>query len=131
MSNDINFDSYFDKKTIDNNGIPCTDINVGLNNLYKYFNDNANFLYEVQSYLVAEHEEGYPELVAEHSLLNSQQYWWWLLLLNRLDDPFEDIKQNFVYAINSEEQIQNIIDGSNNTNEAKDDSRIGSVIELN
>lgn len=36
----------------------CTDINAGLNNLHKYFNEVANNLYPIQNYLVAEHEEG-------------------------------------------------------------------------
>jgi len=131
MANDINFDSFFDEKITDNNGIPSTDINAGLNNLHKYFNEVANNLYPIQNYLVAEHEEGYPDLVAKNSMLGAAQYWWWLLLLNRLDDPFEDIKENFVYSINSHEQINNIIEGSNNANDNEDNSRIGTVIELN
>ena len=131
MANDINFDSFFDEKITDNNGIPSTDINAGLNNLHKYFNEVANNLYPIQNYLVAEHEEGYPDLVAKNSMLGAAQYWWCLLLLNRLDDPFEDIKENFVYSINSHEQINNIIEGSNNANDNEDNSRIGTVIELN
>ena len=130
-NNDVNFDSFFKEMIVDNNGISVVDLNTGLDNLYKYFNENAWSLEEVQQYLVTEFEEGYPDLVAVNSVLGSQRYWWWLLLLNRLEDPFEDIKQNWVYAINSQDQISSFIQGSNNVDQSKTGGRIGSVVELN
>ena len=39
------------------------------------------------------------------SILQSQEYWWWVLLMNNLEDPLSDIKANWVYSINSQEQI--------------------------
>ena len=131
INNGINFDSYFKEMITDKNGIAVIDLNEGLDNLFKYFNENAWSLEEVQQYLVTEFEEGYPDLVALHSVLGSQNYWWWLLLLNRLEDPFEDIKQNWVYAINSQNQINEFIQGSNNVNTSKAENRIGTVVELN
>ena len=131
MTNSVSFDSFFTEIITDNNGISGTDINAGLKNLYEFFNENANSLEEVQNYLVGEIEEGYPDLVAKRSVLGSQDYWWWILLLNRLDNPLEDIKYNWVYSINSSEQINNFIENSNNNNETKADSRLGSIVELN
>lgn len=132
MTNAINFDSFFNKTIKDQNNNTVTDINAGLDNLFTYFNDVADSLYEVQNYLVSEYEEGYPDLVANNSALGSQEYWWWILLLNRLEDPLIDIKYNWVYSINSEQQINNFIESSNNnaTNN-EENTRIGSVIELN
>lgn len=131
INNGINFDSYFKEMITDKNGIAVIDLNEGLDNLFKYFNENAWSLEEVQQYLVTEFEEDYPDLVALHSALGSQNYWWWLLLLNRLENPFEDIKQNWVYAINSQNQINEFIQGSNNVNTSKAENRIGTVVELN
>ena len=130
-NNAINFDSFFKDIIVDNNGIAVVDLNEGIDNLYKYFNENAWSLEQVQQYLVTEFEEGYPDLVAVNSVLSNQQYWWWILLLNRLEDPLEDIKQNWVYAINSQEEISSFIQGSNNVDQSKTGSRIGSVVELN
>lgn len=130
-NNAINFDSFFKNMIVDNNGIAVIDLNEGLDNLYKYFNENAWSLEQVQQYLVTEFEEGYPDLVATNSILKNQRYWWWILLLNRLEDPLEDIKQNWVYAINSQDQISSFIQGSNNVNQSKTGSRIGSIVELN
>lgn len=130
-NNSINFDSFFTEMITDNNGTAVIDMNAGLDNLYKYFNENAWSLEQVQLYLVTEFEENYPDLVALHSVLGDQQYWWWILLLNRLEDPLEDIKQNWVYAINSYDQISSLIQGSNNVNSSKSNSRIGTVVELN
>lgn len=131
MVNTVAYSSYFSEVINDNNNNSVTDLNAGLQNLYVMFNENANTLEEVQRYLVSSHEVGYPELVARNSTLGSQAYWWWLLLLNRLDDPFVDIKENWVYSINSTDQVNQLIETSNNNNSTKEESRLGSVVELN
>lgn len=131
MVNNINFDSYFDKTVIDNNGNTVTDINAGLDNLFAYFNNAEYNLTTTQSYLVSEYEEGYPDLVAYHSILGSQQYWWWVLLLNKLDDSFTDIKYNWVYSINDAQQINSFIENSTEANTSEDEDRLGKIVELN
>lgn len=131
MVNNINFDSYFDKTAVDNNGNTVTDINAGLDNLYAYFNTAEYNLSTTQSYLVSEYEEGYPDLVAYRSILGSQQYWWWVLLLNKLDDSFTDIKYNWVYSINDAQQINSFIENSTEANTSEDENRLGKVVELN
>ena len=131
MVNNINFDSYFDKTAVDNNGNTVTDINAGLDNLFAYFNTAEYNLTTTQSYLVSEYEEGYPDLVAYRSILGSQQYWWWVLLLNKLDDSFTDIKYNWVYSINDAQQINSFIENSTEANTSEDENRLGKVVELN
>lgn len=131
MVNNINFDSYFDKTVVDNNGNTVSDINAGLDNLFAYFNTAEYNLSTTQSYLVSEYEEGYPDLVAYHSILGSQQYWWWVLLLNKLDDSFTDIKYNWVYSINDAQQINSFIENSTEANTSEDENRLGKVVELN
>lgn len=131
MVNNINFDSYFDKTVVDNNGNTVTDINAGLDNLFVYFNTAEYNLTTTQSYLVSEYEEGYPDLVAYRSILGSQQYWWWVLLLNKLDDSFTDIKYNWVYSINDAQQINSFIENSTEANTSEDENRLGKVVELN
>lgn len=131
MVNNINFDSYFDKTIIDNNGNTVTDINAGLDNLFAYFNNAEYNLNTSQSYLVSEYEEGYPDLVAYHSILGSQQYWWWILLLNKLDDSFTDIKYNWVYSINDAQQINSFIENSTEANTSENEDRLGKIVELN
>lgn len=131
MVNNINFDSYFDKTIIDNNGNTVTDINAGLDNLFAYFNNAEYNLNTSQSYLVSEYEEGYPDLVAYRSILGSQQYWWWVLLLNKLDDSFTDIKYNWVYSINDAQQINSFIENSTEANTSEDEDRLGKIVELN
>ena len=140
MAGSVTFDSFFDDRVIDNNGISVTDINVGLNKIYKAFNEYGFNDIGVQNYLVAEQEVGYPDLVAMKSAYGSQIYWWWLLLLNRQDDAFEGIKAGWVYTIDSINTIKDFVEESNNNNsnnnadsniEMNNDSRIGSIVELN
>ena len=78
-----------------------------------------------------EHEEGYPDLIAARSILGSQDFWWWVLLLNRQDDAFEGLKQNWVYSIATGTQVETFIQDSTTAEEASSDNRIGTVIELN
>lgn len=131
MANDINYDSYFKETIVDPKGVTVCDMNAGLNNLYKYFNEAADSLDTVQRYFVPEHQEGYPDLVAARSILGSQVFWWWVLLINRQDDAFEGLKQNWVYSVITGTQISSFIQNSTSANEASSDNRIGTVIELN
>ena len=104
-------------------------MNAGLKNLYQSLNDNWYNFGEVQRYLVSQDEEGFPELVAKHSVLGSTEFWWWILFLNRLDDPLTAIKENWVYSINSKNQITSFITETN-TIENKTESEIGKVIKI-
>ena len=131
MANDINFDSYFTDIIVDSKGISVCDMNAGLNNLYKYFNENKNQFSTTQRYLVPEQDEGYPDIVAYKSILGSQAFWWWILLLNQQDDAFTGIKQDWAYSIVSGNQISTFIQNSTSADEASTDERIGTVIELN
>ena len=131
MANDVNYDSFFTETITDPNGVAVCDINVGLNNLYKYFNEAADQFNTTQRYFVPEHEEGYPDLIAARSVLGSQVFWWWVLLLNRQDDAFEGLKQNWVYSIADGTQVSSFIQDSTSAEEASSDERIGTVIELN
>jgi len=128
---DTGLNSFFSELIVDNNNTAISDLNAGLDKLFKIFNENANNISEVQNYLVSEFEEGYPELVALHSALSGAKYWWWILLLNRLEDPILDIKANWIYPINSTAQILNFINNSNESNNSNNNSRLGRVVELN
>lgn len=129
MANNISYDSFFSETVTDNNGQSITDVNAGLKNLYQSLNDNWYNFGEVQRYLVSQDEEGFPELVAKHSVLGSTEFWWWILFLNRLDDPLTAIKENWVYSINSKNQITSFITETN-TIENKTESEIGKVIKI-
>lgn len=129
--NDVNFDSFFQERILDNNGISVTDINAGLVNLFKTFNENADNFEEQELFFVSDIEDGYPDLVATKSILKNQRFWWWILLLNRLEDPILDIKANWIYPINSTAQILNFINNSNESNNSNNNSRLGRVVELN
>ena len=131
VENSISFDSFFAETIKDNNGKTVTDINAGLVNLYDYFNNIAPLLYPREGYIVAEFEDGFPDLVARNCYLGNQSYWWWILLLNRLDNPFTDIKANRIYSINDNDTIDNFISESNITKEQQTTSRVGSIVELN
>lgn len=128
--NATNFDSFFQEMILDNNGIAVTDINAGLVNLFKTFNEEADNFSEVERYLVGEFEEGYPDLVAKNSNLANTKYWWWICLLNRLENPMTDIKANWVYAINSPATINSFINKSNQIMSTSN-RRIGTIVELN
>lgn len=129
-TNNIKLDSFFSKTIIDNNGKNCTDINDGLIKLFDMLNAERYNLGEVQRYIVSEYEDGYPDLVAMNSALKSQDYWWWILALNNLEDAFIDIKENWVYSINSEEQITGLINEANKS-KSTSETNIGKDIELN
>lgn len=129
--NDTNLDSFFQERIIDNNGVSVTDINAGLVNLFTKFNEEADNFFEEQRYLVSEFEEGYPDLIAKHSILRDQQYWWWILLLNRLEDPMTDFQPNWIYSINDKTQIDSFINKTNETGTSNDNKRIGTIVELN
>lgn len=129
MANNTSYDSFFSETTVDNNGQSICDVNAGLKKLYQALNDNWNNFGEVQRYLVSQDEDGFPELVAKHSVLGSTEYWWWILFLNRLDNPLTDIKENWIYSINSREQISQFITESN-TLENRISSDIGKVITV-
>jgi len=128
--NATNFDSFFQEMILDNNGIAVTDINAGLVNLFKTFNEEADNFSEVERYLVGEFEEGYPDLVAKNSNLANTKYWWWICLLNRLENPMTDIRANWVYAINSPATINSFINKSNQIMSTSN-RRIGTIVELN
>ena len=130
VANNIKLDSFFSKTIIDNNGKNCTDINDGLIKLFDMLNAERYNLGEVQRYIVSEYEDGYPDLVAMNSVLKSQDYWWWILALNSLEDAFIDIKENWVYSINSEEQITGLINEANKS-KSTSETNIGKDIELN
>lgn len=129
--NDISLDSFFQEMIVDNNGKSVTDINLGLLNLFKTFNEYSDQLNEDERYLVHDFEEGYPDLVAKHSILSDQQYWWWVLLLNRLENPMTDLKTGWVYSINSQNQIAEFINNSNSQENSTNNKRIGTIVELN
>lgn len=131
MANTISYDSYFQDRIVDPNGISVCDINKGLDNLYKYFVDTKDQFYTSQRYLVPEQEEGYPDMVAYKSILGSQAFWWWVLLINELDDGFQGIKQNWAYSIVNSNQVSTFIQNSTSAEEASNDERIGTVVELN
>lgn len=129
-TNNIKLNSFFSKTLIDSNGKNCTDINDGLIKLFDMLNAERYNLGEVQRYIVSEYEDGYPDLVAMNSALKSQDYWWWILALNSLEDAFIDIKENWVYSINSEEQITGLINEANKS-KSTSETNIGKDIELN
>ena len=131
MTNKVNYDSYFQETTTDNNGVAVCDINAGLNNLYAFFNDEYTSFFPVQKYFIPEHEEGYPDLVAAQSAYGNQAYWWWVLFLNRQDDAFEGLKANWVYSINGTSQVGSFIQKSTTSSEASGNKRVGTIIELN
>lgn len=128
--NTQSFSSFFQETIVDNNGVAVTDINAGLVNLFKKYNEYKDQFYPKQRYLVAEFEEGYPDLIARNSILQNHEYWWWLCLLNNLDDPMVDIKANWIYSINDPTEIETFVNTTNQENKESDD-RIGKVLELN
>jgi hypothetical protein len=131
MANNVNFDSYFTDRIVDPKGVSICDMNMGLNNLYKYFVETKNNFSTTQRYLVPEQDDGYPDAVAYKSILGSQAFWWWVLLINEQDDGLEGIKENWAYSIVDGEQINSFIQDSTSADEASTDERIGTVIELN
>lgn len=136
MSDYNNFDYYFQAKTTDNNGQTCTDINVGLKNLFEPFCEDKPTMVSSQKILAGEVEEGYPDLVAYNSMFNSQYLWWWILLACRLDDAFYGIKMNYIYPIFSLPLFDNIkVDSSyEETNDKVIEdtgNTIGTLVELN
>lgn len=127
----VNLDSFFPETIVDPNGVSVTDINAGLDTLFRMYNEEEERYTESQRYLVREFEEAYPELVAKNSILESQFYWWWILFTNRLEDPFVDLKHHWIYSVLSTTSINNLIEKSNKIVENKSTQRIGNVIELN
>lgn len=130
--NSITFDSFFQSRILDNNNVSVADINKGLQNLFKTFNENEEHLFfETEKYIVSEYEDGYPDLIARNCQLGQLQYWWWIVLLNRLENPTTDLKTGWAYAINPPEQITEFINISNSDNSTNANSRIGTLVELN
>jgi hypothetical protein len=129
--NDMNFDSFFQERIVDNNGISVTDINAGLRNLFYNFNEKADDFNPTEMFFVTDVDTGYPELIAKKSVLEKQGYWWWITLLNRLENPMTDFKTNWVYSINSTSQITSFINETNENISSNNNNRIGKVVELN
>ena len=129
--NDLYFNSFFQKKIVDNNGVSVTDINNGLRNLFVNFNERADNFTPTQRFFVNDIVAGYPDLIAKKSILKKQEYWWWITLLNRLENPMTDFKPNWVYSINDTNQIINFINETNENISSNNNNRIGKVIELN
>lgn len=127
----ITMDSFFSETIIDPRGNSVADINAGLDSLFRMYNEEEQYYTESQNYLVSEFEEAYPELIANHSIFDSEYYWWWLLLINRLEDPFTDLKPNWIYSILTQNNINSLIETANTIVENKSTQRIGNIIELN
>lgn len=128
--NDIEFDSFFQERIVDHNGVSVIDINAGLRNLFTSFNEYADEFTDEERYFVNDIDAGYPDLIAKKSVLGSQRYWWWITLINRLENPMSDFKANWVYSIVDANQISSFINKTNETTESSN-SRIGKVVELN
>lgn len=122
-------ESYFADVILDNNGQSATDINKGLMNLFIPVIESR--VSEVENYLVSDIEDGYPDLVAKNSALDSPSLWWWLLIMNGLDDSLAGIKSNWIYSINSQEQLSSINDEIINGEYSATESRLGETVELN
>lgn len=129
--NDTTFDSFFQERIIDNNGVSVTDINAGLKNLYVNFNEYADKFYDSERIYISENMEGYPDLVAKQSILNDQRLWWWVLIFNSLENPMTDLKANWIYSIANYSQISNFINQTNENGSSNNNERIGKVVELN
>jgi hypothetical protein len=129
MKTPTSFESFFDKKTLDRNNRNVTDINAGLEGLTVPLRD-AN-ISRTQLYLVAEYEENYPDLVANSSRLGHYDYWWWLLLINGLTDPLTSIKNEWVYSITDQSQIDNFVNQIMSENGTDEQNRVGETVELN
>lgn len=129
--NDIYFDSFFQKRIVDPNGISVTDINAGLRNLFYMFNEQSDSLDAIEKFFVTDIEAGYPDLIAKKSSLGSQHYWWWITMLNRLENPMTDFKTNWIYSINDSGQISLFINQTNENGSSNNNTRIGKTIELN
>ena len=127
----VSLDSFFSETIVDPKGNSVTDINAGLDTLFRMYNEEEHRYTESQTYLVREFEEAYPELVALNSMTQDAAYWWWLLLINRLENPFTDIKNHWVYSILNTVDINSLIETSNKIVENKSTQRIGNIIELN
>lgn len=127
----VNLDSFFSETIIDPRGNSITDINSGLDSLFRMYNEEEQKYTESQNYLVKEYEEAYPELVAMNSILNSAIYWWWILFINRLDDPFIQLQANWVYSVLNQTNVNTLIETANTLIENKEAQRIGNIIELN
>ena len=126
-----NLDSFFPDTIIDPRGNSVTDINSGLDSLFRMYNEEEPHYVEAQNYLVKEFEEAYPELIALNTIFNSTAYWWWLLLINRLEDPFIELLPNWVYSILTQTQVNSLIESANTIVENKENQRVGNIIELN
>ena len=126
-----NLDSFFPDTIVDPRGNSVTDINAGLDSLFRMYNEEEQKYVESQNYLVSEFEEAYPELVANHSIFNDVMYGWWVLFLNRLEDPFKDLQANWVYSILTQTDVNSLIESANTIVENKENQRIGNIIELN
>ena len=129
--NATSFDSFFQERVVDPNGVSVTDINAGLRNLFYNFNEYADTFETTERYFVDDVEMGYPDLIAKKSILGSQSYWWWITLLNRLENPMTDFKVNWAYSIVNELQVTNFINETNENISSNNNNRIGKVIELN
>ena len=127
----VNMDSFFPDTIVDPKGVAVTDINAGIDTLFRMFNEEEPHYVESQTYLVREYEEAYPELVAKDSIMENTAYWWWLLLINRLENPFTDVKRHWAYSILDTNDINSLIETANTIVENKSHQRIGNVIELN
>lgn len=127
----VNMDSFFPDVIVDPNGVAVTDINAGLDTLFRMFNEEAPKYTESQNYLVKDFEEAYPELVAKNSIMANEAYWWWLLLINRIEDPFVEIAKFWVLSILNTNDINSLIETGNTIVENKNNQRIGNIIELN
>ena len=127
----VNMDSFFPDVIVDSNGVAVTDINAGLETLFRMFNEEAPKYTESQNSLVKDFEEAYPELVAKNSIMANEAYWWWLLLVNRIENPFVEIAKFWVLSILNTNDINSLIETGNTIVENKNNQRIGNIIELN
>lgn len=129
--NDIPLDSFFSETILDNNNIPVTDINAGLNNLFKTFNEEEDVFNAVEYVFISDILENYPDLIAYKSNLKDEQYWWWISLTNHLENPILDFKKNWIYPMPSTAQIQTFINLSNASENNSSNPRIGKIVDLN
>ena len=125
----ITMSDVFKDTIIDNNGVTVSDINKGLSDYFPLVFDKITHNAEKSSTILVDNtKEAYPDLIAQF-IYGDESMWFFFLVSNFLDDPFDDIKVNYVYYGYNDDLLDDVEANATSTN--TDNGRIGLTIDLN
>lgn len=127
-----NFSYWFSDTIVDPNGKTVSDINKGIQRLIPDLIDQLNDLNNNHTrFIPGEDQDGQPDSIA-FLKYNNDRLWWYVCLSSCLENPFTEFShERVLYAYDNSYLTAHATKEVKDSNKKEQQSKIGTVIELN